>query len=74
MRYARVLVGILALAAVACDSGEDTGTNGSSSGKIAFASDRDGNYEIYFMNADGTGQTRLTRNSADDYDPVWSPR
>jgi len=33
-------------------------------GKIAFASDRDGNYEIYVMNADGSGQTRLTNNSS----------
>ena len=29
-------------------------------GKIAFVSDRDGNQEIYVMNADGSGQTRLT--------------
>src|SRR5919112_4947129 len=38
-------------------------------GKIAFMS----NYEIYVMNADGTGQTRLTNNDAYDYDPSWSP-
>jgi dipeptidyl aminopeptidase/acylaminoacyl peptidase len=30
--------------------------------QIAFVSDRDGNFEIYKMNADGTGQTRLTHN------------
>ncbi len=42
-------------------------------GKIAFISDRDGNWEIYVMNADGTGQTRLTFNSADDVEPAWSP-
>jgi Tol biopolymer transport system component len=24
------------------------------------------------MNADGTGQTRLTNNPADDYQPAWS--
>jgi Tol biopolymer transport system component len=41
--------------------------------KIAFASDRDGNYEIYVMNADGTGQTRITTNGASDEDPAWSP-
>jgi hypothetical protein len=34
-------------------------------GKIAFQSDRDGaTYEIYKMNADGSGQTRLTNNTA----------
>src|ERR1044072_7519484 len=30
--------------------------------RIAFDSTRDGNYEIYVMNADGTSQTRLTNN------------
>jgi Tol biopolymer transport system component len=42
--------------------------------KIAFdSSSRDGNYEIYVMNADGSGQTRLTHNSADDRRPSWQP-
>ena len=36
-------------------------------GKIAFESKRDGNYEIYVMNADGTDLTRLTNSSTDDY-------
>ncbi len=44
-----------------------------SNGKIAFTSDRDGNSEIYLMNADGTGQTRLTNNSVRDDYPTWSP-
>ncbi len=42
-------------------------------GKLAFASDRDGNFEIYAMDADGGGQTRLTENPAEDYSPAWSP-
>ena len=42
-------------------------------GKIAFASDRDGNEEIYAMNANGTGQTRLTNNPATDDEPAFSP-
>jgi TolB protein len=42
--------------------------------KIAFESDRDGNNEIYVMNADGSNQTRLTNNPADDTEPSWSPR
>ena len=40
--------------------------------RIAFASDRDGNWEIYVMNADGSGQTRLTDNPAWDFSPSWS--
>jgi TolB protein len=42
-------------------------------GKIAFASDRDGNMEIYVMAANGTNQTRLTRNTTYDSMPAWSP-
>ncbi len=42
-------------------------------GDIAFESMRDGDVEIYVMNADGSGQTRLTNNPAVDRDPAWSP-
>ncbi len=42
-------------------------------GRIVFATDRDENYEIYVMNSDGGGQTRLTDNTADDRTPAWSP-
>ena len=41
--------------------------------KIAFASNRDGNWEIYLMNPNGSQQERLTRNNALDHSPVWSP-
>jgi WD40 repeat protein/DNA-directed RNA polymerase subunit RPC12/RpoP len=41
--------------------------------KIAFASDRDGNYEIYIMNEDGSGLKRLTNNPDEDVFPSWSP-
>ena len=40
---------------------------------IAFSSERDGNWEIYVMNVDGSDQTRLTNNEADDGFPSWSP-
>ena len=44
-----------------------------SSGRIAFRSDRDGDSEIYVMNADGSGVTRLTDNDVEDWAPSWSP-
>src|SRR5216117_1720966 len=42
-------------------------------GQIAFTSNRDGQNEIYVMNADGSGATRLTNNPAADGGPIWSP-
>jgi hypothetical protein len=40
---------------------------------IVFASNRDGNFEIYVMSEDGSRQTRLTVNGADDVTPAWLP-
>lgn len=43
--------------------------------RIAFVSDRDGNWEIYVMNTDGSNQIRLTDNEAMDglHGLTWSP-
>ena len=41
--------------------------------KIVFASKRDGNFEIYIMNPDGSDQINLTQHRAKDSAPVWSP-
>ncbi len=41
-------------------------------GRIAFGSERDGNLEIYVMNADGSGLLRLTNNPGKDGDPAWT--
>jgi len=43
------------------------------SGRIAFYSSADGNDEIYMINADGSGQTRLTNDPLADRYPDWSP-
>ena len=42
-------------------------------GQIAFISDRDGSSQIYLMNADGSGVTRLTNSPAYKLTLVWSP-
>jgi len=42
-------------------------------GRIAFASDRDGNWDIYVMNADGSSVTNLTNNTSTERYPTWSP-
>ncbi len=41
--------------------------------KIVFVSERDGNFEVYVMNADGSGQRNLTRHPGHDSAPAWSP-
>jgi Tol biopolymer transport system component len=43
------------------------------SSKIAFTSNRDGSMQIYSMNTDGRGQTRLTYSGGNDDNPRWSP-
>ena len=41
--------------------------------KILFTSQRTGSGDIYAMNPDGSGVTRLTDHSAVDEEPAWSP-
>jgi TolB protein len=40
---------------------------------IAFTSDRDGNEEIYIMNADGSGMKRITDHPGRDIHPYFAP-
>ena len=47
--------------------------NADTTASIVFTSTRDGNKEIYVMNANGNREINLTRNRADDLDPTWSP-
>ena len=83
-----LLIGALFILTVALASGtpEPTATpapaptstplpplTGAGGGVIAFASDRDGNFEIYVMDADGSDQRRLTSDRAGDYWPHWRP-
>lgn len=49
------------------------GPYAAATGKITFASDRDGNPEVYLMSADGSGQTKVTNSLAADAEPGWSP-
>ena len=47
-------------------------TTGTSSGVIAFSSERDGNQEVYLLDLATGMQTNLTKNPADDGYPKWS--
>jgi TolB protein len=51
----------------------DWGPNWGPSGDIAFQSNRDGNWEIYAVDARGGPQTNLTNSGAEDTDSSWSP-
>ncbi len=41
--------------------------------RIAFSSNRDGQWHIYVINVDGTGLVRVTSDSLTDAQPSWSP-
>jgi TolB protein len=41
--------------------------------KIAFMSDRDGDEELYVMDADGQNVLRVTYNPGEDWSPAWTP-
>src|SRR6266852_4745158 len=71
-RVGLVVVGAAFLLALFGASGAKATFPGAN-GKIAFVSVRDGNQEIYVMDANGSGQTRLTFSAAVDTHPSWSP-
>ncbi len=41
--------------------------------KIAFASNRDGDFDIYVMNADGSNVEQVTNMAFNEFDPSWQP-
>jgi tetratricopeptide (TPR) repeat protein/predicted Ser/Thr protein kinase len=54
--------------------GNETNPEASPDGKrVAFMSQRDGNWEVYVANLDGSNLQRLTHDSASDGLPTWSP-
>ena len=64
-----VLVIVSAVLIKPVSSGTFPGTNG----KIVFSSNRDGNYEIYVINTDGSGLRRVTNHPERDDYPSWHP-
>ena len=41
--------------------------------QIAFASHRDGMFQIYAINSDGSNVRRLSKHNAEDSNPAWAP-
>ena len=56
------------------NSSVDNNPSWKQSTRIAFTSNRDGNYEVYVMDVDGSNQTNLTNNSEPDNSPHLQPR
>lgn len=75
MQYIKYLSAfILALSIISCKDTINETDLANLNYDIAFMSVRDGNAEIYVMNADGSNQTRLTYSkNAGDWFPKWSP-
>jgi uncharacterized protein YjdB len=72
--YAAERANLAQLAKISTDSGVATEPAFSPDGsRIAFVSTRDGNPEVYVMNADGTNPTRLTTDPQADGHPVFTP-
>ncbi|HEX2042966.1 MAG TPA: IPT/TIG domain-containing protein [Acidimicrobiales bacterium] len=68
-----VPLGLAVIGALLLGNAPARGAYPGANGRIAFESNRDGNLEIYSMNPDGSDQVNLTRDPAEDTDPVWSP-
>jgi uncharacterized protein YjdB len=72
--YAAERANLAQLAKISTDSGTATEPAFSPDGaRIAFVSTRDGNPEVYVMNADGTTATRLTNDPQADGRPTFTP-
>ncbi len=84
MNTLKTLCGAMLVASLAsCDTGTDPKLTISRPdadiqgdglhGAIAFHSIQAGTWDIWIMNADGTGATRLTDEAGDDFGPRFSP-
>ena len=58
-----ILASVVALSLILLTMGIDANA------QIAFASNRDGDFEIYVMDADGNNPRRLTKNFGNAWDP-----
>jgi dipeptidyl aminopeptidase/acylaminoacyl peptidase len=77
MMAARTRAGLTAFAVVGMLAALGPATAGAAfpgqNGKIAFARDDGTDFEIFVMDVSGQNQIRLTDDSADDFDPAFSP-
>ena len=72
---ATVSAGLLALSSACGAGGQSPASSDShiSGERILFSSERDGDWDVYSMFADGSRLVQLTTNMAYDWTPSWSP-
>jgi TolB protein len=70
----RIALSVLLIAALAACKGELPSGPAAGSGRLAFATNRNGGqWDIYLMNQNGTGVAQLDSSFANDLWPSWSP-
>ena len=55
------------------NGGVTTSAKAPTTAKVVLSSNRDGNWDIWTMNPDGSDPVNLTRDAASDFKPTWSP-
>ena len=78
MKRLLLILGLVVVAGAASGAGVRSATAveravSNADGAIVFASNRDGDYDIYGVNRDGTGLTQLTNDPLDESAPLPSP-
>lgn len=68
-----IFVGVLLLSGLTEITSFSAPNPPAQNGRIAFTSNRNGNLDIYTINANGTNEQRVTTDADDDYDPSFSP-
>lgn len=73
MKRLVLILSLLVLAGAASSTGVRSTAASGTDGAVIFASGRDGDADLYAVNTDGTGLTRLTNTPDDESDPLPSP-
>jgi Tol biopolymer transport system component len=71
--FCLALAFVLSISLAGAGAAADLAPKADAGGTIVFTSDRDGDYEIYAVNPDGTGLTQLTDNGFENSSPIPSP-
>ncbi len=59
---------------ITADPGDELGPAYSPDGsQVAYATNRDGNFEIYVVDGDGANRRRVTSTGANETEPAWTP-